>query len=215
MTEYQQNNVHNFNCLQIMNISDKITQIRKEKKISLAEMAEKMGISYQGLQQMIKLNDYRVSQLEKIATILEIPISSFFSDFENEIKDLFVLLGDENNDMIIEKLIYTKYEKLIVSNKDFYNMIKEKYQERKIEELAPFIEEYEKGNFDKLVELNGSNFLTYVDAATKNTEIIKQLNSQFIDDLYNNFKIKWFLENNIITHGRLTKIITKVIYPTN
>lgn len=198
-----------------MNISDKITQIRKEKKISLAEMAEKMGISYQGLQQMIKLNDYRVSQLEKIATILEIPISSFFSDFENEIKDLFVLLGDENNDMIIEKLIYTKYEKLIVSNKDVYNMIKEKYQERKIEELAPFIEEYEKGNFDKLVELNGSNFLTYVDAATKNTEIIKQLNSQFIDDLYNNFKIKWFLENNIITHGRLTKIITKVIYPTN
>ncbi len=53
--------------------------LRKEKKISQKELSEKIGISQVAYANMIKRGDMKVSILEKIAEILDIPVGSFFS----------------------------------------------------------------------------------------------------------------------------------------
>lgn len=56
-----------------------IKDLATRKKISIVELAEKIGISSQGLYKAISENSTRVETLEKIAEVLQVPISTFFT----------------------------------------------------------------------------------------------------------------------------------------
>jgi len=63
-----------------MTISDRIRNAQKEKKVTQKDIANKLGITPQGFQKMLKSNDFKVSYLYKIAEILNVSILFFFTD---------------------------------------------------------------------------------------------------------------------------------------
>ena len=62
----------------------KIREICSEKKISLVSLSKKLGISQTGMQRILNDNTTKLDTLEKIASILEVPIWVFF-DLEPEV----------------------------------------------------------------------------------------------------------------------------------
>ena len=62
------------------NISRKITTLYKKRLMTLEELAEKIGFSYNGLHKALKANDFKISVLEKIADVLKVELSYFFGD---------------------------------------------------------------------------------------------------------------------------------------
>lgn len=64
-------------------LSDKITNLRKIKKIGQGDLADMIGISRQGFINALKNNSFKVELLEKIAEKLEVNVSYFFSDNKN------------------------------------------------------------------------------------------------------------------------------------
>lgn len=56
----------------------KIKQVAREKKISLKELSKQVGITEQGLQNMMKKNTCNLSTLQKIAEALGVSESIFF-----------------------------------------------------------------------------------------------------------------------------------------
>lgn len=65
----------------------KIKDIAREKKISLKELANKIEVSETGFHQSIKSRTMRIDVLEKISSVLEVDICTFFSDKKLENKD--------------------------------------------------------------------------------------------------------------------------------
>jgi transcriptional regulator with XRE-family HTH domain len=57
---------------------NKIRDLYKEKRMSLDELAEKIGMSNTGLHNALRANDFKISTLIKIAEVLNEPISTFF-----------------------------------------------------------------------------------------------------------------------------------------
>ena len=57
-----------------------IRQLAKEKNITLKELAEKSGISEQGMQKILREENTKISTLYSIANVLEVPITKFFED---------------------------------------------------------------------------------------------------------------------------------------
>ena len=62
-----------------MNYS-KIKFIAETKKISIKDLCFEIGISEQGLHQMIRKNSMNVNNLEKLSKVLGVPISIFFDE---------------------------------------------------------------------------------------------------------------------------------------
>lgn len=61
----------------------KIKDLAKSKKIALNDVADQLGMTPQALSRMIKDNSTKVSTLEKICEIFDVPIGYFFnSDVE-------------------------------------------------------------------------------------------------------------------------------------
>ncbi|NPD48021.1 helix-turn-helix domain-containing protein [Lentimicrobium sp. S6] len=74
-----------------MLVFNKIEELIKDKNIPIKDMANKMGITSQGLYQLLKKKDIKLSQLQKIADVLEVDICEFFggsgkNEFEEELK---------------------------------------------------------------------------------------------------------------------------------
>jgi len=67
-------------------ISKKLEDLRKERKLTLDELATKSGFSLQGLYKAIKNDDFRISQLESLSKALDVDISYFFSNSEENFK---------------------------------------------------------------------------------------------------------------------------------
>lgn len=63
-------------------IADKIKEICSEKRMTIPQLAEKIGMS-KGFYTTLKNNTLRVDTLLKIAEVLEVPVSTFFED-END-----------------------------------------------------------------------------------------------------------------------------------
>ena len=61
-------------------ISNKIKDIMKSKKISQEELANKIGMTKNGLNNNLTANDFKISVLEKIAKSLGVPVSYFFDE---------------------------------------------------------------------------------------------------------------------------------------
>ena len=77
---------------------DKIKQIAEKKGISIRKLAEVIEKTEQGLHSAIRNNTLKSIDLEKIAQILEVPISYFFEEGENqEISKKIIQNGNGNN----------------------------------------------------------------------------------------------------------------------
>jgi transcriptional regulator with XRE-family HTH domain len=61
----------------------------KDKRYSIREVSEKIGMSEVGFHQSIKNNTLKIETLEKIANVLEMPISYFFEPKDEEVEDFF------------------------------------------------------------------------------------------------------------------------------
>lgn len=61
-------------------IYNKIEEIRKEKNISKTEFYKAIGMSTTGFLQMVENNSMKITTLEKIAEVLNVPISIFFEE---------------------------------------------------------------------------------------------------------------------------------------
>jgi len=64
-----------------------ISRIRKlidDKKITIREFAEKIGVSEPGIHNMFRTNDMKVSTLQKIADYFDVPITYFFDDIDTK-----------------------------------------------------------------------------------------------------------------------------------
>lgn len=57
-----------------------VRDIARQKKISMREIARRVGVTEQGLQKIIRENSTKVDTLEAIAQALDVPVSIFFSD---------------------------------------------------------------------------------------------------------------------------------------
>lgn len=63
----------------------KIKLLMKQRKVSQREISKLIGITQAGLSFMFKSKDFKVSTLEKIAEVLQVPVSSFFEDTDKKI----------------------------------------------------------------------------------------------------------------------------------
>lgn len=99
-----------------------IRTIASEKKIQLKEISEKVGLTPGGLQNIMSQNSTKIETLEKIADVLGVPVTVFFTN-ENEnivlkeenqkLKEKNVLLHEELENLNEKlKLSELKYKKL-------------------------------------------------------------------------------------------------------
>lgn len=65
---------------QLNDIQLKVSKLLTEKKISIPKLALQLQMTKQNLYQILKSNDIHVSTLEKIAKILNVPMSHFFPE---------------------------------------------------------------------------------------------------------------------------------------
>ncbi len=63
-------------------ISDIIVDLYKRQRMTLEDLAEKIGMSRNGFHKSLQNNDFKVSTLEKIATALNVKVSYFFNETE-------------------------------------------------------------------------------------------------------------------------------------
>ncbi len=83
-------------------IAKRIEDLRKLKKLTLKELSEELGITLSGLQKALKTDDFKVSQLNKIAEALGVDISYFFNHKLTEDGYLFLKLKKVNYDSTLQ-----------------------------------------------------------------------------------------------------------------
>lgn len=72
----------------------RITEVCKEKGLSIAELADKLGIKPSSMSQAIYLNSFSVSRLGEIADALGVTIPELFEDYKATIdKELSNILS--------------------------------------------------------------------------------------------------------------------------
>lgn len=65
-----------------MLISNKIRSLIEQSRIQQKELAERIGMTPNGLRNALELDDFRVSTLEKFSEIFKVPITYWFHDQE-------------------------------------------------------------------------------------------------------------------------------------
>ncbi len=75
-----------------MNIS-KLKKLATVKKLSIKELSEKVGISETGMYKALKKGDFKISTLEKISAILDVPVGYFFEESSKNTGDI---IGSQN-----------------------------------------------------------------------------------------------------------------------
>lgn len=65
-----------------MLISNKIKNLIEQSRIQQKELAERIGMTPNGLRNALELDDFRVSTLEKFSEIFKVPITYWFQDQE-------------------------------------------------------------------------------------------------------------------------------------
>lgn len=80
----------------------KITEILNKKNIPIGEFAQSIGMTYQGLNKIIRENSTKIDTLELIAQKLDVSVSTFFNEtpVENQSEELRVLIN--NNALLAE-----------------------------------------------------------------------------------------------------------------
>ncbi len=62
---------------------NKLKELLKSKKLNQRELADKIGYTQTAISQAMSRGDFKISMLEKIANVLDVPISYFFSEGNN------------------------------------------------------------------------------------------------------------------------------------
>lgn len=89
-----------------MTVGETIKTIRKSKHMTQKQLADKLGITYQAIQQIEKQDNININTLQKIASALNIPISEF-------LKYSYNTVFSEQNYYINELLtIFSKFNSL-------------------------------------------------------------------------------------------------------
>lgn len=78
------------NCIILMeninfSINEKVREIIEAKKMPIKDLAEAMGIFPNSLSRMLSSDDLKVSTVVKIASILDVPVSTFFEEFDKDL----------------------------------------------------------------------------------------------------------------------------------
>ncbi|MEI6684172.1 MAG: helix-turn-helix transcriptional regulator [Bacteroidota bacterium] len=90
-----------------MNFS-KIKILCDEKRLTIPQLAEKVGISEAGLYQSFRTKSMKVDVLEKIVQVLEVPIWVFFDlDPESGIESLNKVISDYHYKVLAQDTINT------------------------------------------------------------------------------------------------------------
>jgi len=74
-----------------MNIGEKIQHLAKSKRMNLENLAQESGVTRQGITNIFKSGDTKISTLGKIANALDTDIAYFFSDPQPEQTNTAVL----------------------------------------------------------------------------------------------------------------------------
>lgn len=110
----------------------KIKIIAKERGIAINELAEQLGITPQAVHLMVRENSTKTDTLERVAQILQVPVTVFFEEEKETIKQTQnggngnKLAGGnftegfnlEEHDELIRLREEVKYLKQILSDKD-------------------------------------------------------------------------------------------------
>lgn len=66
-------------------INNRIKEILENQNISIVALSKELEITPQSLSRMLNSDDLKVSTVVKIATILDIPVSTFFEEFDKDL----------------------------------------------------------------------------------------------------------------------------------
>lgn len=66
-------------------INERVREIIEAKKMPIKDLAEAMGIFPNSLSRMLSSDDLKVSTVIKIASILDVPVSTFFEEFDKDL----------------------------------------------------------------------------------------------------------------------------------
>jgi transcriptional regulator with XRE-family HTH domain len=128
---------------------NKIREYCEERKITIPELASRIGISEPGLYQVLRNKSMKVDLLEKISEVLDFPIWTFFDlDPGKELKVEIERLQKENNAMSNE-LDYKSGEIMKLRNKYDYAKGRNDSDRGHIISLAKHIKSLEKSIEDK------------------------------------------------------------------
>lgn len=109
----------------------KIRDICNERKITLKELARQASITEHGLQRIIRENKARTDTLERIAKVVDVPVSYFFEDLKIVYQSADTTTEDMENQAMsvtpefnkalgkaIKKVIHEFYKEELRSYKD-------------------------------------------------------------------------------------------------
>lgn len=109
----------------------KIKVLAKEKGISINDLAEKLGVTPQAVHLMVRENSTKTDTLERIANILDVPISVFFDEKVENINQtqsgngilqnrgqIYNGINQEEHDELIRLREENKYLKEILRDRD-------------------------------------------------------------------------------------------------
>ena len=158
---------------------NKIKELSTEKHIPFNALAEKIGVSRAGLYRTIENQTLSVAVLEKIAKVLEVPITAFFDLDPVDLEEIKRLNAEiELRDSNIHELKYriAEYRTSI------------KFYRREIKDLLNSLLDYINDNKAVVTTIaqNDQSFyrsLMHIIIITKNTELINPDNIKVVDDI--------------------------------
>lgn len=129
----------------------KIKELAKAKKIALNDVADQLGMTPQALSRMIKDNSTKVSTLEKICEIFDVPIGYFFNS-DVEIPNTQEIGGEpmESKSKEVARLSDSERAELMVLRERVHSlMIARDALKDQVDLLKDNIENLTNGNYGK------------------------------------------------------------------
>ena len=89
--------------------SEKIKELQKIRKITQAELSDKIGMTRPGLQNAFRNDDFKASTLKKIAEVLDVSITYFFEETPlsgvsgNQVGDKSIAVAGSGNNFFNQK----------------------------------------------------------------------------------------------------------------
>lgn len=103
-----------------------IKEIARKKNISLVELAKRIGMTNPALHKMISENSTKVDTLEKIAEVLEVPITFFFQELSSQDLSLSDQLNELKQKLRKKEEEFERLSKEFELNKENYQKINDK-----------------------------------------------------------------------------------------
>jgi len=183
-------------------ISNKLSTLLKEKKITILELSEKISMSYNGLRKAMKNDDFKVSVLQEIADVLDVNILDFFS--ENIDGQYFYFIKRSIPEDTIKTTENPLYPMLLNFVLKEYNAFVSLHLFRDTVQMDKF----------KLDEIK----IRYSKTGDKEKakQSINRLNDDFLQYIFDSPIIIKFLDERVLTHSLVMKAIKEAFtYSTN